>query len=960
MTQHSPNSASIRNGFAAFITAFVLMTVPLVSWPHSAMYDDYFEFDNSNDGGSLSTEMRAMLSSPTASSVATRCVNGSAAGYPCDKVDLQSFVPKASMGSASANLNDIWGWTDVTTGREIAIVGFTNGTAFVDVTDSENPVYLGKLNSHNGGVDSWRDMKIYNDHAFIVADGSGNSTHGMQVFDLRQLRNISNPPVQFSETAHFGEFGNAHNIAINEDTGFAYVVGSNQCSGGLYMINIGNPQSPSFAGCFSQDGYTHDTQCVVYSGPDTRYTGREICVAYNEDTITIVDVTSKSNPVQLSRSPYSGSRYTHQGWFLNDSQQYLIMNDELDEQGFGSNTVSHLWDASSLTAPFEVGRYTGPTAAVDHNLYTLNDYVFEANYRAGLRILSSERITQGTLDEVAWFDVVPNSDSPQFSGLWSSYIYFASGNVIVSDIESGLFVLRPDWQAIGEPEEPEEPEDPTGVVVYQDDFESGSNWQTNPNGSDSATTGQWEVANPEPTADGSTPMQPGDVVSGVNGLITGASAGGGLGGNDIDSGVTSVRSPAIALPSGSPVTLSFQYYFAHLNNAASDDYFRVAVVDGGQTNVVFERLGAAQTRAGRWQQETVNLDRYAGRTIRLLISAADNSTPSLIEAGVDDVTVRGPEGGNGTPPSLTVVDVRVSEGDGAARVQVQLSEPATEPVTVTAFTRAGSARGGATFTVPVLDDSAVEGDETFGVRLINAVNATIADNEATVTITDNDTGGGSGELSVSSLTVAEGEVARVPVRLSEASSGAVSVLAFTQVISATPGADYYGVTERLEFAPGETEKFLSVTTLADSATEGLEEVRIRLTDATGASIATDRAVLRINDGGGSAPPVMNVASASVNEGAGTASVRVTLSASASQAVSASVFTQSGSASGGGEDFVGFTRTITFQPGETAQTVSVSIVDDADQEGTETFRVRLTDVVNAEAGTAGTVTITDND
>ena len=95
---------------------------------------------------------------------------------------------------------------------------------------------------------------------------------------LNQLRNYDgNSPVTFSETAHYGLFGNSHNIVINEESGFAFAVGCNDCSGGLHMINIQNPTNPTYAGCYSQDGYTHDSQCVIYDGPDSDYQGREIC-----------------------------------------------------------------------------------------------------------------------------------------------------------------------------------------------------------------------------------------------------------------------------------------------------------------------------------------------------------------------------------------------------------------------------------------------------------------------------------------------------------------------------------------------------------------------------------------------------------------------------------------------------------------------------------------------------------
>lgn len=427
------------------------MCLPLGAMGHSSMFLDDFVLDESNGGAGLPFEHISRLRN-NFSNQAIPCQNGEAGGYPCKNVDLMSFTPKEEMGGGSASLNDIWGWTDPETGHEIAIVGRTNGTSFVDITSPSNPVYLGFLPSHNGGTDTWRDIKIFMDHAFIVADGSGNRTHGLQVFDLSQLRDISSP-ITLEETAHHGGFGNAHNIAINEDTGFAYIVGSNKCSGGLYMMDISNPLDPTYSGCFSSDGYTHDTQCVVYNGPDQDYAGKEICVGYNEDTLTIVNVENKGNPVQISRTGYDNARYTHQGWFLNDDHSIVIMNDELDETGLGHKTKSYIFDVSDLDNPVELGAFFGPTNAIDHNLYTKDGYVYETNYRAGLRIMSTEQIQDGKMKEVAFFDTIPGSNSAQFSGTWSSYVYFDSGNVVASDIANGLFVVHPNLEDDG-PVEP--------------------------------------------------------------------------------------------------------------------------------------------------------------------------------------------------------------------------------------------------------------------------------------------------------------------------------------------------------------------------------------------------------------------------------------------------------------------------------------------------------------------------
>ncbi|MEM6640551.1 MAG: choice-of-anchor B family protein [Pseudomonadota bacterium] len=365
------------------------------------------------------------------------CEAGFAGPYPCNNIDLLSFLPNSDIGGG--NGNDIWGWTDPDTGREYAIMGRTSGTSFVDITDPINPVYLGNLPTRTGNS-TWRDVKVHANHAFVVSEASG---HGMQVFDLTQLRSVANPPQTFTSTATYTEFGNAHNIVINEETGFAYAVGTSTCSGGLHMVDISDPTSPTFSGCFSDDGYTHDAQCVVFRGPSHEFHhGSELCFNSNEDTLTIVDVTNKAAPVQLARLPYVGEEYTHQGW-LTEDHKYFLIDDELDETRNGHPTRTYVFDVSEPSQPTFVGQFDSTAAAIDHNLYVKDEYVFQANYRAGLRILEIRDASTADLVEEAFFDVYPDNDNPSFNGAWSTYPYFDSGTVIVSGIESGLFVLRP-------------------------------------------------------------------------------------------------------------------------------------------------------------------------------------------------------------------------------------------------------------------------------------------------------------------------------------------------------------------------------------------------------------------------------------------------------------------------------------------------------------------------------------
>jgi len=207
-------------------------------------------------------------------------------------------------------------------------------------------------------------------------------------------------------------------------------------------VDINDPKNPVFAGCFDGDGYTHDTQCIIYRGPDADYYGKEICFASNENTVTIVDVSDKSNPKQISRTGYQNVGYTHQGWLTPD-QRYFLSNDELDEINFKNNTRTIIWDLQDLDNPVVKGYYLGPVGSIDHNLYTKGNLAFESNYLSGIRVVNTENVSQGQMNEVGFFDTHPESNAAQFDGTWSVYPYFASGVIVASDITNGLFVLRP-------------------------------------------------------------------------------------------------------------------------------------------------------------------------------------------------------------------------------------------------------------------------------------------------------------------------------------------------------------------------------------------------------------------------------------------------------------------------------------------------------------------------------------
>jgi choice-of-anchor B domain-containing protein len=309
--------------------------------------------------------------------------------YQCNNVDMHGFLSHEDLGSVDKAGNDVWGWTSPS-GREFGIVGQTDGVGFVEILNNGNLEYLGRLDTQTT-VTSWRDIKVIGHHAYI---GSEAPDHGLQIFDLTKLEREVKPwwnpffwrPKVFSKekdlTALFTGFGSSHNIVAHPETNMIYAVGGRSgansrnttCAGGMFMVDVSNPAKPVSPGCIPQDGYVHDAQCVIYKGPTEKYLGKEICFAYNEDTLTIMDVTDKKNPVVVSRTPYVGFAYTHQGWLVDDTMTFLLLDDELDEMdgtnpGKPGHTTTYIFNVTNIEAPVNTGYYQSPAKSIDHNQY---------------------------------------------------------------------------------------------------------------------------------------------------------------------------------------------------------------------------------------------------------------------------------------------------------------------------------------------------------------------------------------------------------------------------------------------------------------------------------------------------------------------------------------------------------------------------------------------------------------
>ena len=370
------------------------------------------------------------------------CVQNSADGYACHQIDLVAQLPLNMLGGDSDQgivASDLWGWSSPTSGKEYVLFGLVDGVSFIDVTNSAEPRYLGKLPAHSIGRSNYRDIQVYDHYAFIVAD-KPYTDHGMQIFDLTQLDQITTTTT-FTETAHYDKIGSGHNIWITQETGYLYIFRSDTCSSSTHIVDIRDPLHPTFAGCLLTGSADSDAQCLVYHGPDLDYTGHELCFIGSETAVTVADVTDKAAPRILHRLSYPNLHFAHQVLLTNNSR-HLLVSDMMDEMMHGANTSTIIFDITDIDAPTYSRTYSHATIAMDHNLYSpYPNLILMTNWRAGLRAIDISDFANW--QEVGYFDTYSADDFPEMlSGTWGHYDWFKSGIIAVSDVDRGLFLFR--------------------------------------------------------------------------------------------------------------------------------------------------------------------------------------------------------------------------------------------------------------------------------------------------------------------------------------------------------------------------------------------------------------------------------------------------------------------------------------------------------------------------------------
>ena len=342
------------------------------------------------------------------------------ADYAQLNINQLGYIDLYSM-HGNHDLNDVWGYVDGA-GEEYAIVGLENGTSVCHVT---NPATASEVFFENGMNSIWRDMKVWNDHAFITTEAN----NGLLVIDLSTLAGGSS--VSLNTSYYYGPSGNnwesAHNLFIDEN-GVCYIFGANRDNGGCIMLDVTDPTNIIELGEI-EDWYVHDGVCKN----DTLYLAH-----INDGFMSIWDVADKTNPILLGSSPSPGN-FTHNLWF-SDDLNYIYTTDEITNGYIGEYNIS---DPANIYETDRIQSSPGMDV-IPHNAHFLNDYIVTSYYRDGITI--HDVSNKGNMVEVGNFDTSPAFSGDGFNGCWGAYPWLPSGNILASDIENGLYILGPTYQ----------------------------------------------------------------------------------------------------------------------------------------------------------------------------------------------------------------------------------------------------------------------------------------------------------------------------------------------------------------------------------------------------------------------------------------------------------------------------------------------------------------------------------
>ncbi|HXG38746.1 MAG TPA: choice-of-anchor B family protein [Bacteroidota bacterium] len=353
--------------------------------------------------------------------VVLACAAGTAHGQSQTSLNVQFLGNKNDYPqSGSAGYSACWGYT-APDGREYALLGTLNGTSIIDITDAPT---LREVAFIAGPPSAWREMKTYRQYAYIVTENGTHPQSGVQIVDLSNLPTSAALVKTYVWADTVGtsitRIPRAHTVSVEGK--YLYLNGGN--FNGIRILDLTDPLNPIKAGVYNGP-YIHDS----YIRNDTIYAS----AINNNGGLDIIDARNKVNPQRIKLLQYPGSG-THNAWTTEDGK-YVLTTDEI-----GSTTKSlKVWDIRDIQNPVKVAEFSNSVSIV-HNVVVKGNLAYVAWYADGLKVVDISNPANPQL--VGYYDTYPGNPVAQYVGAWGVYPYFPSGKVIVSDMQSGLYVLR--------------------------------------------------------------------------------------------------------------------------------------------------------------------------------------------------------------------------------------------------------------------------------------------------------------------------------------------------------------------------------------------------------------------------------------------------------------------------------------------------------------------------------------
>ncbi len=338
--------------------------------------------------------------------------------------------------------SNIWGYVD-SLGNEYAIIGHNSGTSIVNITNPSSPVEVGMIPGPTSGGIVWREIKTYNKYAYVVSEHTSPSNlSGLQIIDLSYLPDSVRYVKRYLWPGVDETNARAHTVTVDGQGyifiqgGTATLGGTNQ--GGIRILSIADLENPTPVSVFDPR-YVHDVfiqDTILFAHNIFDFPGH----------IDIVSISDRANP-QLILSHIYQDGFSHDSWTTED-KNYLVSSDEMEGLSIKIWDISVLWDSDpnnneDITL---VGEYISDPAYIAHEPRVKGNYVYVSYYVEGVRIVDISDPTDPV--EVGYYDTYPQQGSG-FNGDWGVWPFFPSGNFVVSDIQTGLYIFKFDSISAG-------------------------------------------------------------------------------------------------------------------------------------------------------------------------------------------------------------------------------------------------------------------------------------------------------------------------------------------------------------------------------------------------------------------------------------------------------------------------------------------------------------------------------